>query len=172
MTADEIIDQILEREGGFTNDPDDAGGATNWGITAATLGDWRRLGRVATVDEVKALPKAEARLIYQKRYIEAPGFTAENVWNEPLRIALIDEGVNAGPSVAVKHLQEALDVTVDGEFGPETKRALEQHLKPAQLLRLIVRLRCIHYGRIVQRNPSQRKYLVGWLARAFDMLEN
>lgn len=170
MTADQIIDRILEQEGGFVDDPADRGGPTKYGITAETLGNWRGLTRPATRVEVQALTDDEARQIYHARYIVAPGFTPENIPHEKLRAALIDEGVNAGPTVAIKHLQAALGVSVDGVLGPVTAAAVRMHASADGLLLQVVRLRCLRYGRIVQQNPSQRRFIVGWLDRAFDML--
>jgi lysozyme family protein len=55
VTADTLIDDILRREGGYVDHPNDRGSCTNHGITSVTLGEWRQLGRRATCDEVKAL---------------------------------------------------------------------------------------------------------------------
>jgi len=71
---DAILDRIIRREGGYVNHPADRGGATNFGITAQTLGNWRKLGRPATVAEVMALTETEARAIYRQQYIAGPGF--------------------------------------------------------------------------------------------------
>lgn len=53
---------VLAMEGGFSNDPANHGGATNWGITAATLAHWR--GRPVTAADVRTIPPGEARAIY------------------------------------------------------------------------------------------------------------
>ena len=68
-----IIDDILEKEGGYVNDPDDGGGPTNFGITLETLKEWRG-DFTLTADDVGFMDIGEARLIYEHRYIEEPGF--------------------------------------------------------------------------------------------------
>ena len=103
MTVDQIIDGILEREGGYDDHPSDKGGPTNMGVTAVVLGEWRHLGRAATREEVKNLQPAEARAICRARYIAGPGF--ERIPFEPLRAQLCDFGYNSGPARAIRWLQ-------------------------------------------------------------------
>jgi lysozyme family protein len=62
---DAILDEVLRREGGYVNHPADHGGPTKFGIIAKTLGDWRRLGRAATAQEVAALTVEDSRAIYR-----------------------------------------------------------------------------------------------------------
>jgi hypothetical protein len=69
-TPDEMIDDILAREGGFVNHPADRGGPTNFGVTQATLASWR--GREATIDDVRSLTIDEARDIYRTKYYVGP----------------------------------------------------------------------------------------------------
>ncbi len=47
-TIEPILDPIICREGDRVNHPADRGGQANFGITAQTLGGWRKLGRPAT----------------------------------------------------------------------------------------------------------------------------
>jgi lysozyme family protein len=98
--------------------PADRGGATNFGITAATLGDWRGLGRPASRDEVKALTEREARAIYTQRYLKDTGF--DQIRNAKLRDLLLDCAVHHGPARATKWLQEAVGTTKDGAIGQKT----------------------------------------------------
>lgn len=161
MTTDELIDGILEREGGYTEHPSDRGGPTNFGITAGVLGEWRHLGRQATREEVKTLKVDEARVIYQTRYV------APFLWVpfEELRIQLVDFGVNAGVSTAIKALQHVLHVPEDGIAGDRTQRALKEW--PWFLTHnALVAARAIHSMRIVARDKSQQAFLAGWLRRA------
>ena len=58
-SVDEMIDDILRREGGYVNHPADRGGPTNYGITQKTLS--RYIGRAALTSEVKNLSEDVAR---------------------------------------------------------------------------------------------------------------
>ena len=169
MTLDRILDELMAREGGFSDDPSDRGGATKYGITAATLGNWRGWMRPATAAEVQALTRVEAKAIYIARYIEQPGFTTANVRDEALRVALIDAGVHCGPATAVKWLQRGLGVKADGVLGRQTIDALSK--SDAVLARTgLVKARCLHYGQLVRDDATQRRFIVGWLSRALSFL--
>lgn len=112
MTDAEILAGILRREGGFRHVAGDRGGATNYGITQATLGQWRKLGRPATPEEVRALPVEEASEIYRSEYISG----WDRVPYAPLREQLIDFGVNSGPSRAVRWLERVLGMPPIGQY--------------------------------------------------------
>jgi lysozyme family protein len=106
---------VFASEGGFVNHPRDPGGATNMGITRATLEAW--LKRPVTVDEVKRLTRAEASRIYRSQYWDTirgdelpPG----------VDYAVFDISVNSGPGRAARFLQQALRVEADGVVGSKT----------------------------------------------------
>ena len=50
-TFDEIIEVVLEHEGGYVDDPDDRGGATNWGVTQAVYENF--VGYKCDKEEIK-----------------------------------------------------------------------------------------------------------------------
>ncbi len=118
-TFDRALDAVLRHEGGYVDHPADPGGATKFGITLATLGDWR--GRAVTKADVRALMREEAAVIYRARYWDA---VRGNELPSGLDLALFDFAVNSGPSRAISTLQEALGVQVDGRIGPVTMAAL------------------------------------------------
>lgn len=105
-------------EGGFVNDPRDPGGATNHGITIATLSHWR--GRPCTVQDVQALQLSEAMAIYRAQYWSA---VAGDALPAGLDLMAFDCAVNMGPGTAARLLQESVDAVVDGHVGPNTIRA-------------------------------------------------
>ncbi len=114
MTTDEILDDLLQREGGHraevrrpdgTIDPE-----TVRGITWPTYQKYCRdhdLGE-PTSDGFLQLTAEQARNIYVGMFIVEPGFTRENVPFEPLRVQLIDFGVNSSPARAIRWLQRAM----------------------------------------------------------------
>jgi lysozyme family protein len=163
---EKTIDKILAREGGFVNDPADRGGATNYGITAGTLGDWRNLKRHATSEEVQALSMAEARAIYRANYVEPFLF----VGDPELLDVVVDCAVNSGPPQAVKFLQRALGVVADGIVGDITRNAVGASVVPKLKLRFVA-ARVKFLGEFVANNPSQLRFIRGWLNRAVEPLE-
>ena len=110
------LDLVLLQEGGFTCDPQDPGGATNWGITIGELRRWRGDDQV-TVEDVKSLTKEQAREIYRANY-----WNLMKCEDLPPGVDLIvfDMGVNAGPSRSVRMLQKIIGVDDDGAVGPVT----------------------------------------------------
>jgi lysozyme family protein len=167
MTDDQIIDAIIEREGGFVNDPVDRGGATKFGITAGTLGSFRGYTQPASAEEVRQLSVHEAREIYRQQYIVKPGFAL--IDDDGLRSQLVDDGVLSGPRAAIVTLQAALGVKPDGLIGPQTVAAANA-ADAVSLRRHLAVARAIRLARIVQKDPTQSRFIVGWLTRALDFL--
>jgi len=165
---DAILDEVLRREGGYVNHPADRGGPTKYGITAATLGAWRHLGRAATAKEVAALTVQEARTIYRQRYVTDPGF--EGITHEPLLALLVDAGVHSGPKRAVEWLQTALGVTADGILGPRTRAALAQ-ADPVAVYRRVLAARLRFLGRLITNDRRQAAFAAGWMARMAEWVE-
>jgi lysozyme family protein len=106
-------------EGGFSNRSRkaDPGGPTNFGVTAATLGAWRGLGREATAAEVKAMNRDEAVEIYAAQYWRPCG--ADKL-PDGLDLAVFDFAINSGPGKAVEYLQRVVGAPVDRSFGAIT----------------------------------------------------
>lgn len=164
MTNLQIIEKILQREGGFVDDPNDKGGATKFGITIETLEDWRHKSVTAT--EVMALTKDEAMQIYLNKYILGPGF--ETIANDQVRYLVIDMWINHGPKRATLLIQKALDLPGDGILGPKT--LLKLRSCDDGDFRRILSDRMRFYGRIITKDPTQAKFAAGWLDRCADFL--
>lgn len=113
------LDVVLRHEGGYVNHPADPGGATNFGITIATLSRWR--GVPVSKADVRSLSRNEAAVIYRVRYWDAVRADEMPVG---LDLALFDFAVNSGPARAIATLQKVLDVAADGRLGPVTQAAL------------------------------------------------
>jgi len=175
----QIAEEIVEREGGFVNDPDDPGGATNHGVTIHTL---RRLGLDLTGDgavgvaDVRALSRAQAVEIYLTHYYARPRIAE---MPEALQPALFDMYVNAGAN-AVKILQRLLremghPVAVDGVIGPQSIAAARDAAlpEPVALRDAYGVARRNYYFRLADYRPASRKYARtrsggkgGWILRA------
>jgi lysozyme family protein len=172
---DELIEEVIEREGGYVNHPADRGGATNWGITEAVA---RRQGYVG---EMRALPRADAAAIYRRLYWHKPGFDAIAKRAPKLAAEMFDTGINMGTGTAAGFLQRALnalnregrdypDLKVDRSVGPATLTALDAFLKKrgkaaeSVLLKAVEALQGAHYLNIAEARPSQEAFVYGWLA--------
>ena len=175
----DIASEIVAREGGFVNDPDDPGGATRHGVTIHTM---RRLGLDLTRDgvidvaDVRALSRAEAVEIFVTHYFRRPG-----IGRLPavLHDTVFDMYVNAGAG-AVRILQRLLRemghvVAVDGVIGPQTAAAARAAYEaaPGHLRDAYGIARRSYYFRLADRRPAARKYARtrsggkgGWIRRA------
>lgn len=154
------IDDILRREGFEikTHDPLDHGGRTQYGISEKSNPQAWADGKVT---------EEEARAIYLRKYVNGPRLYL--ITDQKLRDQLIDFGVNSGPQLAIQKLQLVLGVDADGIIGEETLKAIGE-VNPTRLNALLMAERIKMIGRIVHKNPSQLKFLNGWLNRALEFI--
>jgi lysozyme family protein len=182
-TVRDIAKAIVTREGGFVNDPDDPGGATNFGVTIHTM---RRLGLDLTGDgqvdisDVRSLTQAQAVDIFIKHYFERPLI---GELPTPLQASVFDMYVNAGGN-AVKILQRLLremgfDVAVDGALGPQSIGAVRDAMRKGadQFVDAYGIARRNYYFRLADRRIASRKYARnraggkgGWIVRAEEFI--
>jgi len=176
MDIEELIEELIEREGGYSNHPADRGGPTQFGITEAVARAHGYRGAMAD------LPREEAAAIYRRLYWLRPRF--DQVAERAPRVAaeLFDTGVNMGPAVAATFLQRALtalnrggkdypDLVPDGRVGPATLAALDAFLGTrgkkggeTVLLRALEALQGERYLRLAEKRPANEAFLYGWLA--------
>lgn len=174
------IGTILDKEGGYVNNPKDSGGETNWGIT---IEEARANGYFAGM---KDMPREVAYGIYLKRYWVSTGI--ERIASISTRIAerLLDIAVNQGVYRAGEFCQRLLnalnrngrdyaDITVDGRMGPATRGALTAFLyarssgrnavedAEAVFLKGLRAMQGNFYIELAERRPKDEEFLYGWL---------
>ena len=170
-----LINDLLDREGGYVDHKDDRGGQTRYGITEATA---RAHGYAGTMRD---FPVDRARAIYRRLYWDRPRFSDVSALTPSLAAELFDIGVNMGPGVATAFLQRALnalnrqgkdhpDLVVDRRIGARTLDALRAFIdKRGQagetvLLRAIDGLQAARYVELAESRPANESFLYGWLA--------
>jgi lysozyme family protein len=173
--CDGLIDELIEREGGYVDHPADKGGPTCFGITEAVARSNGYSGVMA------ALPRDEAAAIYRRLYWLRPRFDEIAARAPRVAAELFDTGVNMGPAVAATFLQRALtalnrngadysDLVPDGRLGQRTFDALDGFLEArgsrggeTVLLRALEALQGERYLRLAERRPANEAFLYGWL---------
>lgn len=153
------IPTLLKWEGGFVNNPNDKGGATNKGVTLATYRKWYGSGK--TVEDLKAMTDCQWCRI-MRSYWE--GVKADQIRNQSIADLVADWHVNAGVN-AIKRIQRMFGITADGIVGKVTLSYLNSP-NPEAIFYRIRDERESYYLDIVKSNPSQRVFLNGWLRRA------
>lgn len=176
MTFERILDKTLRWEGGFSDDEDDRGGATKYGITIGTLRalqkDLDKDGKI-TAEDVKRLTLEEAQEIYKEHYFLNPKI---HLLPESIQPVMFDMCVNHGPKRAVLTLQHVINQTgvaqieEDGDIGKITARAADLTFVAMghYLINAICDERQAFYNRIVASNPTQQKFINGWTNRTND----
>ncbi|MGR3711110.1 MAG: holin-associated N-acetylmuramidase [Alterinioella nitratireducens] len=183
LSVRQIASEIVAREGGFVNDPNDPGGATNFGVTIHTM---RGLGLDLDGDgdvdvaDVRLMTADRATEIFIEHYYTRPGIDR---LPEALQSSVFDMQVNAGAG-AVRILQRLLrdmgfDIAVDGTIGPQTIAASQAAYAqaPDHLVDAYGIARRNFYYRLADRRPASRRYATrrdggkgGWILRAEEFI--
>ena len=155
---DKVISEVIKAEGGarVTNDPADAGGRTQYGISERNNPQAWLDGKVT---------EEEARAIYLQKYVVWPRFNQIPANYALLQRQMIDFGVLSGPLVAIQKLQKVLGVKEDGVLGPKTLTTLVGQ-DPKSVNNRIVVERLLMNARICKKDPTQLRYIEGWNARS------
>lgn len=176
---------MQKHEGGYNNDPADNGGETYRGISRK---NWRGWDGWPDIDRIKsdvgfsildselnsklkilnsklnsnADLQGRVRLFYQRNFWTP---TMQRLTSQDLANWLFDKGVNMGIRQACKLLQRAANVDPDGIIGPQTMAAVNA-ADPVVLLARCREEASRYYVKLALSDPSQSKFLHGWLARA------
>jgi len=151
MNFDQAFDALLGHEGGYSDRPDDPGGATMYGITERVA---RRAGYRGNMRE---LPLGLAKRIAYEEYWKPAGC---DEWPEAIRFDVFDVAYNSGVSTAIKMVQRAAFAEADGVIGPKTRVAV----KASDPLRLYARISGARLQYLTDL-PTWSSFSRGWARR-------
>jgi|TARA_R100000501_G_scaffold17911_1_gene34568 lysozyme family protein len=174
-SIDRLLDELIQREGGFVNHPDDRGGPTKFGITRQTASANGYNGAM------RDFPRALALEIYTQRYWEAPRFDRVAEIAPHVAEELFDTGVNMGPAVATAFLQRALnalnrnardwaDISLSRHVDEATLAALRSFIArrgqggERVLVRALDALQGARYIELAEGRAANESFVYGWLA--------
>lgn len=180
MKVDQIIEGIVGREGGFSDNPKDKGGPTRWGITQAVARQYGYTG------DMRTLPREVAKAIYLELYYVGPKFDQVHQLSPRIAEELTDTGVNMGQAVAAKFLQQALnafnregkvypDIAVDGLLGIRSLAALRSYLEyrgaegEEVMLKALNCLQGARYIEITENRPANEEFTYGWIRSRVEL---
>ncbi len=187
---DDAIAIVLRHEGGYTCNPNDAGGPTKYGISLRYLIEQDKktpqffndnnfhFPKDLTYIDIKKLSMDDAKKIYYKYFWLAGHF--DRICFQPLAIKAFDLSLTMGVSQLIKLLQRAYNhielykqLVIDGVLGDKTAIAI--NLSPSQLLYDKFIIECInYYTNLANENPKDKTFLSGWINRTneFPVVNN
>ena len=164
-----LVPFILKWEGGFVNDPDDLGGATNMGVT---IGAWKSCGYDKDgdgdidVDDLHLLTREDVvNRVLKPHYWDR--WKADLIQDQSVANILVD-WVWASGAHGIKIPQRLLGVTVDGIVGPKTIAAVNAK-NPRELFDMIKIARFDFIEDICRKRPTNNKFKRGWMNRINDI---
>jgi lysozyme family protein len=172
----------MAHEGGYANNPNDTGGETWKGIARKKHPDWsgwqlidkaKQSNFPANLYSVSGLQELVEKFYKVKfwDYLKLDLINNQKIANE-----LFDTAVNMGQGIAALFLQRSLNVSnrsgkdypdlqVDGNIGPVTINAVNNHPRPEVLFKVLNTLQGARYVTICENNPTQEIFLNSWLSR-------
>jgi lysozyme family protein len=162
-----LVPFIQKWEGGFANDPLDAGGATMIGVTIGTYTDYRRKKGLPapTVDELNLITPQEWMDIFKTLYWDR--WQADKILSQSVANILVDWVWGSG-AWGIKIPQRILGVAEDGIVGPKTLIALNARIS-RQLFAEIRQARVKYIDDIIRRTPTNERFRRGWMNRLDDL---
>lgn len=161
---DKCLAFTLKQEGGYSNVTGDRGGSTYKGITQVVYNNFRQNQGQPQLS-VSQATDIEINAIYRNEYWKP---ILGDALHEPLDLVVFDTAVNSGVRKASKILQSCLGIADDGVIGNNTLAALRDDIAAdmlSKLVRTYLDIRKANYYIIVNNNPTQVKFLKGWLNR-------
>lgn len=159
---EKAIPIILKWEGGWVNDPDDPGGATNRGIIFTLYKQYcLSMGLPPTIDGLKGLTEDQAKFIYRENFWNR--MKGDLIKDQQLATIIFDGYVNMG-NRTLKMWQQCAGVDIDGVIGENTL-SVTNMASARTLFSCIKDHRTMYYIELADRKPSLKKFLKGWLNR-------
>ena len=157
MNFDKAFEYVIGNEGGFSNDVNDRGGPTKYGITIQTLARYRN--KITSITDVKNLTLDDAKKIYKEWYWNPNRL--DEVTSGTIATCIFDVGVNMGVGTAAKFAQEIVNVEMDGKIGPISIKAINAYNELAFVCCMRIEM-LAKYRSIVQLDSSQSVFMNGW----------
>lgn len=171
---EKALEKTLEHEGGFVNDVDDSGGATNFGISLRFLkaeGYELDLDNDGDTDaeDMKLLDVDTAGEIYKEYFWDKWGY--DSIRHADVAAKMFDMSVNMGARQAHKITQRAcnkmgMNLVVDGIAGTQTRNTINSIDNADALLEGLKMEQVAFYNRLVEQKPVLNKFIKGWTRRA------
>lgn len=176
---DHFIKDVLLKEGGYSNDPRDSGGETNYGITIATARNYGYTGSMRNMNV------SVAKSIYKSMYWDSLRLDDIQTISPEIALKMADIGVNMGIDRAARFCQRTLnvlnnqgkiypDITVDGKIGNITINTLRKYVShrgaPGKTV-FIRALNCLQgefYISLSERRQTDEAFVYGWLLNRVD----
>lgn len=159
--------KLVEWEGSaFENVPGDKGGPTKYGVI---LSEWKAKGwdkngdGKIDVEDLKLISANDAMSIVKSHYWDV--LKADQINNQSIAEMLVDFAYTSGVTTSARKLQEVLGTVADGIIGPNTLNKINTS-DPQKTFDNFKQKRINFYKAIAENNPSQNKFLKGWLNRA------
>lgn len=182
---EKAIPYVLKHEGGFSNDKDDNGGITNYGLSQKYL-EYLAKKEPYIINEVDLnynkkvdsydicnMNLDKAKEIYYNEWWEKYGFGKLNY--QPLATKLFDMAVNMGAARPIQWLRSCCD-----KFPPSKSLSISDaeaqyinslsEIEKNMIVDKIEDLAIDFYKSLAHNNPSQQKYLSGWIKRTTDKI--
>ena len=155
-----FLDYIFEVEGGYTNDKNDRGGKTAWGITEEEAREFGYTG------DMRNLTKDFAKNIYLKKYYL--GNKLDKILNDKVALSIFDWAVNSGGK-GIKKAQIVANkfganLVIDGIIGNKTLEAINA-IDPKMFLKEYHEMQRTFYKNLAAKDRTQEDFLKGWLNR-------
>lgn len=155
-----LIPIIKKWEGGFSNNPNDKGGATNSGVTLSTFRYY--YGKNKTAADLKKMTDEQWEHIFKDGYWNR--WSADSIQSQSIANIVVD-WLWASGVYGIKYVQKILGVADDGVVGNITITAINTYPNQKDLFGKIWARRKKHFDDIVKKNPKQKVFLNGWYNR-------